>query len=242
MLAKCKAIVIKSINYSESSVVLTCYTDLFGIQTYLINGVRSKKGSIRPSHILPLTLLEIEAYHQQNKNMQRIKELRCTPLLQSIHFDMVKSAIGMFMAEIMFKTIREENQPDPALFAFLFNSIQALDLQHLPANFPVFMLLQLSRYLGFLPKQNYSETNNSFDWAEGEFKTFDTLHPGLVEPQISKLIADLLAADFNNFSTVTLTYKQRSDILNCLILFYQNHTDTLHEVKSHKVLAEVLGN
>jgi DNA repair protein RecO (recombination protein O) len=242
VLTKCKAIVIKSINYAESSVVLTCYTDLFGIQTYMVNGVRSKKGSIKPSHVLPLTLLEIEAYHQQNKNMQRMKELRCTPMLQSLHFDMVKSAIGMFMAEIMYKTIREENQPDPALFTFLFNAIQALDLQQQAANFPVFFLLHLSRYLGFLPKQNYSVQHNSFDWAAGEFKTYDPLHPGLIEPQISKLIAELLAADFNNFSEVHITNKQRSDMLNCLILFYQNHTDTLHEVKSHKVLAEVLGN
>lgn len=241
MLNKCKAIVIKTVDYSETSVVLTCYTDLYGVQTYMVNGVRSKKGSIRPSQLLPLTLLEVEVYHQQNKNMQRIKELRCTPALKQLHFDVIKSAIGIFTAEIIYKIIKEENQPDEALFGFLFSSIQLLDIQTQVVNFPVYFLLQLSRYMGFWPKGSYTELTNSFDWNEGEFKNYDPLNPSHIDPPLSKMISDLLQSDFESFHQISIGYKDRTDILNYLILFYQNHTDTLHEVKSHKILAEVLG-
>ncbi len=241
MLSKCRAIVIKKVDYAETSVVLTCYTDAYGTQTYLVNSVRSGKGSIKPSHLLPLTLLEIEAYHQQNKNMQRIKELRCAPLLHSIHFDVIKSAIGIFVAEIIYKTIKAENQSDEALFAFLFNAIQVLDLQTQSANFPNYFLIQLSRYLGFLPKGIYTEETNSFDWAEGKFGKYDALYPAMVEPDTSKLISDLLQSDSNSFPNIAMKREQRITVLECLIQFYRQHTDALHEVKSYKVLAEVLG-
>lgn len=240
MLSKCKAIVIKTINYSETSVVLTCYTDMYGIQTYMVNGVRSKKGAIRPSQLMPLTLIELEAYHQQNKNMQRIKELRCTPALKTLHFDMTKSAIGMFVSEIIYKIIREENQTDEALFGFLFSAIQLLDIKQKVTNFPAYFLLQLSKYLGFWPKGTYTATTNSFDWHEGEFKAFDPLNPSHIEPAMSQIIAELLTATFDNFDEVNVVYQKRIELHEHLLQFYQNHTDTLHEVKSHKVLAEVL--
>src|SRR6478735_6229471 len=112
MLVKCKAIVVKTVDYSETSVVLKCFTDTYGIQSYMVNGVRSAKGSIKPSHLMPLSLLELELYYQQNKSLHRIKELKCVPPLKTIHFDMIKSAVGMFMAEVIHKTVRDENHND----------------------------------------------------------------------------------------------------------------------------------
>ena len=76
MLTKTNAIVIKTINYSENSIILKCFTDQYGLQSYLINGVKNQKGAIKPSHLLVLNLLELEVYHQLNKNLQRIKELK----------------------------------------------------------------------------------------------------------------------------------------------------------------------
>jgi len=169
MLTKCRAIVIKCIDYSETSVILKCFTDTYGMQSYLINGVRKNKGSIRPSQLLPLTLLELEAYHQQNKNLQRIKELKCTPLLTELHFDMVKSAIGMFMSEVVYRSVKEENQMDTSLFEFLFHAVQVVDQeQGRLTNFPIYFLLQLSRLLGFYPRYNHQGTGTfAFNLKKG---------------------------------------------------------------------------
>jgi DNA repair protein RecO (recombination protein O) len=159
MLVKCRGIVIKTIDYSESSVILKCFTDAHGLQSYLINGVRKNKGQIRPSQLLPLTLLELEVYHQQNKNLQRIKELKCSPPLHQLHFSMVKSSIGMFLSEVLNRSIREEHQADNALFDFIYNAIQLLDIeQQKLSNFPIYFLVQLSRYLGFYPQYQNSGT------------------------------------------------------------------------------------
>jgi DNA repair protein RecO (recombination protein O) len=241
VLTKCKAIVVKTINYSETSVVLKCYTDLFGIQSYMVNGVRSKKGSIKPSQLMPLTLLEIEAYHQQNKNLQRIKELKCVPQLHSLHFDIVKSSVGIFMAEVMHKCIQEENHADHAMFTFLHSTIQLLDLQpQSVANFPVFFLLHLSKYLGFKPKGQYTEATNGFDFREGVFEQYYSQNPYQLSPELSLIISELLHHAIEEVINIKMDQTSRSVLLNSLIEYFQTHVEGFYEVNSHKILSEVL--
>ncbi len=240
-LTKCRAIVIRTVNYSESSVILKCYTDLHGTQSYLINGVRSKKSAIRPSQLLPLTLLELESYNQQNKNLQRIKELKCRPNLRSLHFDIGKSAIAMFIAEVVYKSIREDDHIDEPMFEFLFNTIQILDLeQGKTANFPLYFMLQLTRYLGFYPKGIYSDITNGFDLKEGSFDAYDRRNPFQIEPTLSEKISLLQQCSFNELNDHILSYDQRTKLLHYFIEYYQEHISGFNEIKSHKILAEVL--
>ncbi|MES2560783.1 MAG: DNA repair protein RecO [Bacteroidota bacterium] len=241
MLLKCKAIVIKTIDYSENSVVLKCFTDTHGVQSYMVNGVRSKKGAIKPSHLLPLSLLELEAYHQQQKNLQRIKELKCVPQLHSLHFDMVKSAVGIFMAEVINKVLREENQPDPPLFSFMYHTIQLLDLEGEKVNnFPLFFLLQLTRYLGFHPKGIYNELNNGFDFREGIFEPYEARNPYQITPALSEKLSILLQSNSLDYKTVSMNYSDRTALLEHAIDYYREHMIGFSDLKSHKILAEVL--
>lgn len=241
MLLKCKAIVIKTIDYSENSVVLKCFTDTHGVVSFMVNGVRSKKGAIRPSHLLPLSLLELEAYHQQQKNLQRIKELKCIPQLHSLHFDMTKSSVGIFMAEVMNKVLREENQPDPPLFSFLYHAVQLLDLENgKVTNFPLFFLLQLTRYLGFQPKGIYSDQTNGFDVKEGIFESYDARNPYQLAPSLSEKISMLLNSNVLEYKEVSMSYADRAALLEYTIDYYREHIVGFLELKSHKVLAEVL--
>lgn len=241
MLIKCKAIVIKTIDYSENSVVLKCFTDTHGLQSYMVNGVRSKKGAIRPSHLLPLSLLELEAYHQQQKNLQRIKELKCTPQLHSLHFDMVKSSVGIFMAEVINKVLREENQPDAPLFSFMYHAIQLLDLEvDKVNNFPLFFLLQLTRYLGFHPKGSFTEHTNGFDFKEGIFEPYDARNPYQLSPSLSQKMSMLLQSSTLESKNVTMSYTERTALLEHTIDYYREHIIGFIDLKSHKILAEVL--
>lgn len=241
MLVKNKAIVIKTVDYSETSVVLKCLTDNHGIQSYMINGVRSAKGNIKPSHLLPLSLLDLEVYYQQNKTLHRIKELKCTPQLKSIHFDMVKSAVGMFMAEVIHKVVRDENDKDAPLFSFLYNHIQLLDLQSdAVSNYPLYFLLQLSRYLGFFPKGIYSEDTNGFDTKEGVFERYDARNPYQLSPPQSFKISALMYAPASDFHLVQLNNEERRVLLEVMIEYYREHITDFFDLKSHKILAEVL--
>lgn len=241
MLAKCRAIVIKTIDYSESSIILKCYTDTYGMQSYLINGVRKSKGNVRPSHVLPLTLLELEAYHQNNKNIQRIKELKCVPVLHHIHFDMVKSAIGMFVSEVIYRVIKEENNPDHAVFDFLFNTIQMLDIEEERlTNFPIYFLLQFSRFLGFYPKKGVSELHTGFNFKDGIFERYDPNDPFMLDETSGKILLELLGKGYEEQKADMIRLDQRKYLLNSLILYYNEHLNGFSNMKSHEILSEVL--
>lgn len=242
MLIKCKAIILKTVDYSENSVVLKCLTDTHGVQSYMVNGVRSKKGSIRPSHLLPLTLLELESYHQQNKNLQRIKELRCVPQLKTLHFDLLKSSIGIFMAEVIHKMIRDENHHDLPLFTFLYNSVQILDLQtDQTGNFPVCFLVHLTKYLGFYPKGAYSPETNGFDTREGVFEPYSVRNPFQLTPELSEKLSGIMHNSIADNANLNINYQQRTQLLEYMIDYYKEHIEGFLDIKSHKVLAEVLG-
>ncbi len=241
MLIKCKAIVLKTVDYSENSVVLKCFTDTHGIQSYMVNGVRSKKGAIRPSHLLPLSLLELESYHQQNKGLQRIKELRCVPQLKSVHFDLLKSSIGIFMAEVIHKIIKDENHSDLPLFTFLYNSIQILDLQsEQVVNFPIHFLVHFTKYLGFNPKGEFTLSTNGFDTREGIFEPYDIRNPYQLTPELSEKFSMLIQCDMVDGAKLEITYKQRTQLLDWLIEYYKQHVEGVLDIKSHRILAEVL--
>ena len=242
MLTKCKAIVIKVINYSESSVIVKCYTNNLGMQSYIINGVRKNKGSIRPSQLLPLTLLELEVYHQQNKSLQRIKELKCAPPLNQLHFNMIKSAIGMFMSEVIYRGIKEENQADEALFDFLFNTIQILDMeQENMANLPVLFLLRLSRFLGFYPKFETGAAGDlAFNFKDGFFEPPIANTPFQADLTSSRLLHQLLLADTDEQVQMPMFSAHRKKLLQVLVWYYNEHVSGFSNMRSHDILSEVL--
>lgn len=131
MLHTTKAIVLRTIKYGDTSIVVTMYTELFGVQSYLVNGVRSEKSSAKANIYQPTTLLDLEVYHQPNKNLQRIKEARIYFLYQSLQSVMVKNTIAIFVTELITKTISEPEE-SAVLFDFLKIVICILkNLQHL---------------------------------------------------------------------------------------------------------------
>ena len=126
MLHKVKGIVLKTTNYSESSVIVQVLTDKFGMQSYLINGVKKPKAKIKMNMLQSLHLLDMVVYHKTNTNIQRVSEIRQTPVFKSIPYDMVKTSIVIFLNEVLYKSIRQQSADD-SLFDYIFNAIAWFD-------------------------------------------------------------------------------------------------------------------
>ena len=126
MLFKTRGIVFRFTKYGDSSIIVTIFTELFGLQTYIVNGVRSKAAKGKIALFQPLTLLDLVVYYKENANIKRIKEVRCQHQYQTVQTDIRKSSIGIFMNEVLNKSVKEENQAQE-LFNFLFDSLVSLD-------------------------------------------------------------------------------------------------------------------
>ncbi|MCU0420048.1 MAG: DNA repair protein RecO [Cyclobacteriaceae bacterium] len=221
MLAKTRGIVFRYTRYGESSIIVTIFTEAFGLQTYIVNSVRSQGRKNKMALYQPLTLLDMVVYHKENATILRLKEVRCLHPYQTLATDIRKSAIAMFVNEVLNKAVKEQSHAEE-LAVYLIDSLIALDRSERPENFHLLFLIGLSRYLGFQPQS-----------------ATEVLGGRLLDAAEEALLTRLLGA--HTASEVELTYIQRRNLLDALLRFYATHLENLGEFKSQVVLREVLG-
>src|ERR1700712_2197007 len=129
MLHKTRGIVFKTTDYGESSVIVQVFTEKCGLQSYIINAVKKPKAKISMNMLQPLHLLDMVVYHKNTGQVQRITELKNSPVLLSIPYDVIKSCVAIFLNEVLYKAVRQQS-PDENLFDFVFNAIEWLDHQN----------------------------------------------------------------------------------------------------------------
>ncbi|MHB1177769.1 MAG: DNA repair protein RecO [Daejeonella sp.] len=240
MLHKTRGIVFKTTDYSESSVVVQIFTEKFGLQSYLINGIKRPKSKIKLNSLQPLHLLDMIVYHKASGNIQRVSELRQQPVFQSIPYDIAKSSITMFLNEVLYKSLRQ-HEADEVLFEFLFHAVEILDsLNQGLANFHLYFLLRLSRFLGFYPDTTLAATAAYFDLGNGNYAKMQPSHALIVEPPFTVLWTRLLNANFDNLQMLKISSHERKVLLQKILLYYKLHIEGLGEIRSHEVLEEVL--
>ena len=239
MLNKTRGIVLHHIKYSETSVIVTIYTERFGRQSYIINGVRSKKAKIKANILQPLFLLDMEVYHKPKNEIQRVKEVQNAFVFNSLPFDIRKSSLAIFISEILYKTIQEQ-EPNPDLFEYLYNSIQVLELKvEGISNFHLYFLIHLSKYLGFFPNNNFSESNCFFDLKAGSFVLIKPMHLFCLDSEQSKILSQLIAFSENQHENLKISKKNRAVLLEKILDYYSLHNEGVSGIKSLSVLKEV---
>ncbi len=230
MLHKTRGIALNYIRFRETSIIVKIYTEEFGIQSYIVNGVRSTKSKTnRIALFQPLTLLDLVVYHKsKEQTIHRLSEVRCSLPFRSLPFDFVKSSIALFMTELLVKTLREEETNLP-LFQFLIESIVFLEeTQEHYENFHLQFLAKLASYLGF-----GAETVR-----EMEQELNENLYPYKLEPAMRESLQAFIHLPFDYPGH--LTRLQRSKLLDTLIFYYKIHLEGLGEIRSLEVLRELM--
>lgn len=245
MIHKTKGIVIRTVKYGETSVIVSIYTELFGIQSYIVNGVRisSKKGSGRANLFQPAAMLDLVVYHNELKNIQRIKEFKWGYLYQSLFFDVIKNSVVLYMIEILQKSLKQP-EPNADLFHFIEDAFLHLDRsdEAVVANYPLFFALKLSGFYGFRFSDTYSEKKNILDLQEGEFVHERPSHQYYLENDHSYITSQLLKVmQPNELKEIRLNKETRRVLLHAYEVYYALHIQDFGTMKTLPVLQEVLG-
>ncbi|WP_374951821.1 DNA repair protein RecO [Mucilaginibacter sp.] len=241
MLHKTRGIVFKTTDYSESSVVVQVFTEKFGLQSYIINGARKPKAKISRNMLQPLSLLDMVVYHKSAGNIQRIAELKNSPQLQTIPYDIIKSCLAMFLNEVLYKAIKQQ-VADEKSFDFIFNAIELLDHTDKGlANFHLVFLIQLTRYLGFYPHGTQSQNASYFDMKDGVFSNYKPDSSSYLSPPHTSNFYNLLSNGFGHLEAIKLNNDERRYLISKILEYYAMHIEGFGNIKSHEVLEEVLG-
>lgn len=242
MIHPTKGIVLRSIKYGETSLVVNIFTELFGIQSYLVQGVRSSGKTSKASFFQPGSILEMEVYHNELKNLQRIKEFKWSYLYKNILRDVTRNSIALYMVELLQKCLKQpENNLD--LFQFSEDAFMQLDVAEdtVAANFPLYFSLHLSHFLGLKLEDDYSENNSILDLQEGRFITLIPPHPHFLEDDYSYYISQLLKVQHpDELTEIRLNKSMRREMLIALQNFYGLHIQDFGTMKTLPILHEVL--
>ena len=241
MLLSTRGIVLRSMKYSESSLIVDIYTEGKGLQSFIISGVRKGKSKVGPALLQVTGLVDFVAYFNESKDLHRIKEIKSAYPYTSLLFDIRKSSVGIFMAEVCRRAI-QKGEENPALFDYIFDAFIELDRTKQPIpNFHLCFMIGLSGFLGFSPYGSYSGNTPYFDLREGSFMSEVAMHNECLNKEDSYILAEILGVDLHNFWEVQLPKDKRNRLVDNLIDYFKVHLDHFKEIHSHKILEEVLG-
>lgn len=239
MISKTRGIILKTLKYGESSLILDIYTEDFGLRSYIVGGVRNKKKGNKAGLLQIMALVKLVAYHKSSNSLNRIKEIKADKMYQSLPFEIAKSSVGLFITEVTRRSITQDEQSE-SLFNLLYGSYDYLDEATGSLTlFPIIFLIKLSKELGFSPADNYSENREIFDIQQGEFVPINTQSNYVLDPETSQYLYSLLFEDYGISTQFKISKQVRQELLNQLVNFYRIHIDNFGQIKSLDVLKEV---
>ena len=237
MLNKNKAIVISKIRYRDNDLIVKCFTEQKGLVSYLIRGaLKSNKGTSKAVYYQLLSQLQIEENFKANQSLQYIKEVKVDFIYRSIHTNVFKSSIAMFLAEILSTVLKEEEQNKP-LYDYLEVTLRWLDYQDEFSNFHLLFLLNLTQYLGFYPESTNSDAPY-FNLSNGLFESQKS-NMYSVSGENLTLLKRLLGINFDDLKTIKIGSKQRQSFLTMLLLYFELHLGSFKKPKSLQVFNQV---
>ncbi|SNS50436.1 DNA replication and repair protein RecO [Ekhidna lutea] len=224
MIVKSNGIVLSYMKYGDSSIIARIFTEENGYGSYIVNSIRSAKSKKSIGYFQPFSILELILYVKETRDLQRISEFKNHYPLHTIHSDLTKSAITMFLSEVFSKLLQSEQSPNPQLFDFAKESIKALDLlEHGVANFHLQFLLKLGPFLGYA----VDEIDNLFSSTERLAPSVETHHV------MDRLMNEKYGAE------IPLNHESRNEKLNVILDYYQHHAH-IPKPKSLEVLRSIL--
>lgn len=240
MLLKTQALVLKTVKYGDSSLILTLYTKSKGIQQYIASGLGKSKSNRTNVLLRPMNILEIVAYDRPDKAINRLKEYQAALVYQNIPFNVWKGTIGLFWLEVLLKTLKE-SEPNPPLYQFIFDSFLLLDqTQGSIKNLPIIFLISLMRFTGIMPESIEEEPHFFFDLKSGLFCLHQPQHIDYMEPGFARIFNKFLSLEVLHAQQLDTSRTDRQHLLDKILDYFHIHLEGVGVIKGHLVLKEVM--
>ena len=233
-----RAFVIRSIKNGETSLIVSCYLEDIGYKTFIVKGVYgSKKSKFSKAHFFPLNIINLNYSYTEGKNLGFIKEVKTEKLYKSLHLDIQKSSVIIFLSEILNSIFKEETLVNKDLFNFLLNSLSWYDQVKSCNNFHLKFLIELSRFIGFYPNIN-NENDSFFNLESGSTSATQSIGTNIRGNDLI-LFKEFLGTEFEDLNSMNTKNESRTRILNYIIDYYSLHLQMFKTPKSINVFAEI---
>ncbi len=237
MLITTRAIVLKTIRYGDSKVVLKAWTQHAGLRSYVVRA-GGKRGSGMAT-LQALNRVELVAQEYTDRELHTVREMRVAQPYNNIPIDPLRGSVALFVQEVLYKVLRQE-AADDGLNGFLDHALETLDSTPDIRHYPLLFLIQLSGYLGFFPEPP-GPGEDRFDMREGHFVKGFAEHAHTMPAELSAVLASLLDVELSEVPQPPIPAAQRRELLDHLLLYFRMHLEGLGELRSPAVLHQILG-
>jgi DNA repair protein RecO (recombination protein O) len=185
-------------------------------------------------------MVELEAEIRPNSSLHRIREAKAFYPFQSLPYHPYKSSIAMFLAEFLYRALKEEASNEP-LFAYLIHSIRWLDEceGRSFANFHLVFLMRLSRFLGLYPNVEDYTTGCYFDMLNACFTLLLPQGGAYLQPDEAARIRLLLRMNYETMHLFGMNRTERNRCLTVINDYYRLHLPDFPILRSLEVLKEL---
>lgn len=210
-----QGIVLTTTRYKDNAYIANIFTKDFGKVSYAVYNPQSKRAKIKLQHLQPMSIVDIEVTHRENKDIQQLSEAKLHPLSYQLYDHPGKISICFFLAEIIQRSIETTNV-DVDLYQFITHSLETLVQSKEIQAFPLAFLLDFSKYIGIYP---YDE----------------------VENEVIKLLSNEDKELFSRLLQLPqgLTLGERRRSMQLIIDYYKHYLPGMGEIKSLSVLTEL---
>ena len=237
-----RAIVLRQIKYSETSLILKIYTEKEGLLSFIAKGVRGKKGKLRSAQFQPLNLIDLSYQEARKSELRQINETKVIEPFTDLPFNPVKRTIAMFMAELIQNAIKEQ-EPNAKLFNFLYNSIHWIDLSKESYNhFHLLFMMKFTKHLGFYPMLDGQKEARYFDLQQGLFSGVAPAHPYFIDSEQLSAWKQLINVKLETINSLLFSNSLKRKLLQTMMLYYKLHLIHFKELNSHHILQSVFND
>lgn len=245
MIYKTKGIVLRTLKYGETSIITAIYTELFGLQSYIVKGVRKakKKSPSEINYFQPAAILALEVPHNELKNLQFIKEKQWGHLYEHIFFDVVKNAVAVYIVELLQHVVKQP-EANEELFSFVEAALLLLDKNNdaFAANLPLYFTIRLAEESGIRIQGAYSNATPVLNLLDGRFEQDIPAHPHYLTGEMADLTSTMnTSMPEEALTNIHLNRNMRKELLQFYLQYLSLHLPEFGELKSLPVLQQVLG-
>lgn len=209
-----RIIVLNTTRVKENSIVLHTISRTYGRRSFLVR-VGKNAGM---SYFLPLNLLEVSVTENPKSDLWYAKVISAEAPLNSIRDNIYKNTISLFMAEVLFRIVKQGNAED-GLYDWCRRQVLTLDaLETDFSNFHIRFLLELAVALGFRPQVN-------------DILPFTGEYQSVIESFMTSSLAESML--------IPLSGQVRNDLASSLIRYLEFHTESTINIRSLAVLREL---
>ena len=223
------AIVLKRFPYSDTSLIARCFVKDLGKVSFIVHGAHRKKSPMG-AYFQPANCLNLVYYFKENRDLQTISKASFNCSWSNIPKDLKKISYAMAMIELTDKCLTD-NDSHNNLYSELFSSLKGVENSNSQLNL-IYWHYQYSllTFLGFKPDFQQSELDfiplpNPFEGPNSK-DIFNYFEKG-------KQITD---------KKFEITAKDRRVISNYLNVCLGIHFEGVKNLKSLKILREILSN